>query len=415
MKTCGKMKEADLATTFCGLEFENPFMLSSAPPTATGEMIERAFEAGWAGVVVKTVGVNPTPNVRPRFAALKLENKKTVGFENIELCTDRPLRYWLKEIERIKRKHQNKILFVSIFGGNMEEWQTAARKVQEAGADGLELNISCPMMIGATEGGWGAAIGQNPQFTSIVTRWVKEVSNVPVMAKMTPNVTDIVTIAKAAEDGGADALSGINTVSAFVGIDLDTLEPKPSVRGMGTFGGYSGPAIKPIALRCIIQMAKNTSLPISGIGGVSNWQDAAEFMMVGASTVQLCTAVMCNGYRIIEDLKSGLKNYLTDKGYDSVGGILRSALPKIALHEKLDRTYDVTVEIDRKKCIRCGLCCLVCRDAGYQAIRLDTDRWPIVDSEKCDGCSLCFHRCPIFDCVKLKKREDLPKARVFMG
>lgn len=406
------MKDADLSIKFCGFEFENPFMLSSAPPTATGEMILRAFKAGWGGAVMKTMGVTPTPNVRPRFATLEVENKRLVGFKNIELCTDRPLDYWLKEIRKIKKEYPEKILFVSIFGSDMKEWQTSASRAQDAGADGLELNVSCPMMIGANEGGWGAAVGQSSELTSMVTRQVKEVAKIPVMVKMTPNVTDITLVAKAAEKAGGDALSGINTVSGFMGIDLETLEPKPSVYGKGAFGGYSGPAVKPIALRCVIQMAKNTKLPISGIGGISDWRDAAEFLMVGASTVQLCTAVMYNGFRIINDLKSGLSNYLEEKGNSAVKEIVGLALPKIVPHEKLDRTYRVVSEIDKTKCIRCGLCYLVCRDAGYQAIELDGDRRPNVDSDKCDGCSLCVHRCPVKDCIRLKKVENFTEPRI---
>lgn len=405
-------KDVDLSVEFCKLEFENPFMLSSAPPTATGDMIRRAFKAGWGGVVMKTMGVNPTPNVRPRFATLDADNKRLVGFKNIELCTDRPLEYWLKEIEKIKKEFPEKILFVSIFGGDMKEWQTAACEVQNAGADGLELNVSCPMTIGASEGGWGAAVGQSSELTSIVTKWVKEIAEIPVMVKMTPNVTDIAVIAQAAEKAGADALSGINTVSAFMGMNLDTLEPKPSVYGKGAFGGYSGPAVKPIALRCVIQMAKTTKLPISGIGGISDWRDATEFLMGGASTVQLCTAVMYNGVRIINDLKSGLSKYIEKKGFYSVKKIVGLALPKIILHGELDRTYRVVSEIDKEKCVRCGLCYLVCRDAGYQAIEMDKDRSPSVDLDKCDGCSLCFHRCPVFGCVSLKRIESFNEPRI---
>lgn len=404
--------QVDLSIEFCNLAFENPFMLSSAPPTATGEMIRRAFEAGWGGAVVKTLGLTPTPNVRPRFATLETDNKRLMGFENIELCTDRPLSYWTSEIKKIKKEHPKKILFVSIFGSNMKSWQESACRVQDAGADGLELNVSCPMMIGATEGGWGAAVGQSPELTLSVTKWVKEVSSVPVMVKMTPNVTDIATIAKAAEKGGADALSGINTVSGFMGVDLETFEPRPSVNGKGALGGYSGPAIKPIALRCVVQMAKNTNLPISGIGGIFDWQDAVQFLMVGASTTQLCTAVMYNGFRIIKDLKAGLSNYLADKGFSSVRDIVGITLPKISLHEDLDRTYRVFPEIDKKKCVACGLCYLACKDAGYQAIELNEERRPKVDTDKCDGCSLCYYRCPVLGCISLKKTENFPKPRI---
>lgn len=404
--------EVDLSVDFCGLHFENPFMLSSAPPTATGEMIRRAFETGWGGAVTKTLAVEPTANVRPRFAKLVFEDKKMIGFKNIELITDRPLEYWLPEIEKTKKEYPNKILFASIMATmNASDWQTVAQKVQDAGADALELNVSCPH--GMPERGMGAAIGQNPELTARVTKWVKEVAHVPVMVKMTPNVTDITLIARAAEKAGADALSGINTVLGFMGVDLETLEPKPSVNGRGAFGGCCGPAMKPIALRCVAQMAQSTKLPISGIGGISTWQDAAEFLMVGASTLQLCTAVMFNGYRIVNDLKTGLSNYLAEKGFGSVKDVIRLVLPKLGRVEQLDFTYKVISDISKEKCIRCDLCYLTCRDAGYQAIELDEERWPIVDEEKCDGCSLCFHVCPVWDCITMKKVEKLPEPRIY--
>lgn len=408
-----KNPKVDLSVNFCGLHFENPFMLSSAPPAGTGEMIRRAFEAGWGGAVTKTLAVEPTANVRPRFAKLVFEDKRMIGFKNIELISDRPLDYWLPEIERTKKEYPDKILFASIMAAmSASDWQTVARKVQDAGADAIELNVSCPH--GMPERGMGMAIGQDPELTTMVTKWVKEVAEVPVVVKLTPNVTDLPLVARAIEKAGADALSGINTVLGFMGIDLETLEPKPSVNGQGAFGGCCGPAMKPIALRCVAQMAQSTKLPISGIGGISTWQDAAEFMMVGATTLQLCTAVMFNGYRIVKDLKSGLSNYLARKGFSSARDIIGLMLPKLGPLERLDFTYRVIAEIDKDKCIRCGLCYLVCEDAGYQAIDLDEERWPVVDEDKCDGCSLCFHACPVWDCIRMKRVEKLPAPRIYV-
>lgn len=404
--------KVDLAVEFCGLRFEHPFMLSSAPPTATGEMIRRAFEAGWAGAVTKTLSLQPTANVRPRLAKLAFEDKRMVGFKNIELITDRPLEYWLPEIERIKREYPNKVLIASIMATmNASDWQTLAKKVQEVGVDAIELNISCPH--GMPERGMGAAIGQNPEYTAQVTQWVKEVAEVPVVVKLTPNVTDLPTIAKAAERAGADALSGINTVFGFMGVNLETLEPEPSVDGRGAFGGCCGPMVKPIALRCVAQMAQSTNLPISGIGGITTWRDAAEFLMVGATTLQLCTAVMFNGYRIVRDLKTGLANYLARKGFSSVKDVVGLILPKLGPVEELDFTHRVIATIDEEKCIGCGLCYRSCMDAGYQAIELDERGLPRVDEDKCDGCSLCFHVCPIWDCIKMEKKEKLPEPRIY--
>lgn len=402
----------DLSVDFCGLRIENPFMLSSAPPTATGDMIRRAFKWGWGGAVTKTVGLEATPNVRPRFAAMMSEERRVYGFENIELITDRPLEYWIPQIKKIKKEFPNKVLFVSIMGNNLSDWQKIAQIVQSAGADGLELNVSCPMMIGASKKGWGAAVGQNPEATAEVIKCVKDVTAIPVMVKMTPNVTNLPDIVKAAEKAGTDAISGINTVSGFMGVDIDNLEPMPSVNGRGAFGGLCGKAIKPIALRCIIQIAKSTNLPISGIGGISIWKDAVEFLLLGSTTLQICTSVMFDGYRIIEDLKSGLSNYMEDKRFDSLKEIIGLILPKIGVHEELDFTYNVIPEISKEKCIKCDLCYLVCRDGGYQAIELNEERFPIVNAEKCDGCSLCYYRCPVPCCITMKKIEKLPAPRI---
>jgi len=398
----------DISVDFCGFHLENPFLLAAAPPTANAEMIQRAFDAGWAGAVTKTLALKPTQNVRPRFASLDSEGNM-IGFENIEQITHRELEEWLPEIQEIKRRYPNKLLIASVMAPmNPQEWQKLIQKVQSAGPDMIELNFSCPHMA---EKAMGSAIGQDPGLTADVVKWVKEVAEVPVMVKLTPNVTDIVAIGIAAKRCGADALSAINTVLALMGIDLDTMEPKPSVNGVSTFGGFSGPCVKPIALRIVVQLAKGTELPISGIGGITNWRDAAEFLMCGAATLQLCTAVMRSGYSIIEDLTVGLSNYLYEKGIGSVKDIIGQALPKIygGLVD-LDFTYKVVSEIDKTKCIKCDLCYVACRDAGYDAIKLDEERLPTVDEEKCDGCSLCKHVCPVWDCVNMKtlKKEGRP-------
>jgi dihydropyrimidine dehydrogenase (NAD+) subunit PreA len=412
MKTREVRRDIDISVKFCGLEFENPFMLSSAPPTATGKMIRSAFDAGWGGVVSKTIGLEPTANVRPRFAKFQFEDKKMLGFENIELITDRPLEYWLPELERTKKDYPNKILIASIMAEmDSSKWQKLAKKVQETGVDAIELNVSCPH--GMPERGMGAAIGQDPELTGNVVKWVKEVADVPVIAKLTPNVTDISVIAKAAEKNGADALAGINTVLGFMGVDLETLEPKPSVGGMSAFGGCCGPAVKPIALRFVAQMAKSTNLPISGVGGVSTWRDAVELMMVGATTVQVCTAVMFRGYKIIAGLKSGLANYMREKEFGSVKDIVGFILPKISTVESLDFNQNVVYEVDKEKCIKCGLCYVACRDAGYEAITLDKENLATIDKTKCDGCSLCSNVCPVWDCIKIKTMGKLKEPRIY--
>lgn len=395
-----KNNNIDLSVDFCGFHLRSPFLLASAPPAANGEMIIRAFDAGWAGAATKTLALKPTPNVEPRFASSH-SGKKLVGFENIEQITDIELDVWLLDIEKIKKKYPDRLLIVSIMAtDDLKEWQELTMKVQSAGADMIELNLSCPHMA---KEGLGSDVGQDPALTTEAVRMVKEVSIVPIIAKLTPNVTDIVSIGNAAKHGGVDALSAINTVSALMGIDLDTMEPKPSVKGHTTFGGLSGSYIKPIALRDVVKLAKGTMLPISGIGGIMNWKDAAEFLMCGSITLQIGTAVMNSGYAIIKDLESGLSKYLKEKNIKSVKDIIGIALPKI--HDRLsslDFAHKVIANIDLNTCIRCDLCYIACRDGAYIAIEVDDERSPTIIAEKCDGCSLCVHVCPVPDCITME-------------
>lgn len=406
-------KNVDLSVEVNGLKFKNPFMLSSAPPTTTGEMIERAFEAGWAGAVVKTLALEKVTvkNVSPRLNSLSFESfgeepKKLYGLENIELISDRPLSLWLKEISRIRSKYPDHVILASLMAdaGNKEDWQELARKCEAAGCCALELNFSCPH--GGMPGKQvGSDIGHDPHVTREITSWVKSAIKIPVWVKLTPNITDISVIAKAAKEGGADAISAINTVKSLSGIDLDTIEPLPSVDGKSTYGGYSGPAVKPIALRIVSEIAKAVDLPISGIGGITNWRDAAEFVFVGASTLQVCTAVMFGGYEIIRDLCDGLANYMEEKGFATLKEMRGKALPKIIGIHELNKDFRVVSEIDKTLCIKCDLCYIACRDAGCQAITLDTERLPSSDKEKCTGCSLCMQVCPVWDCIIMKNIE----------
>ncbi len=391
---------ADLSVEFAGLRLINPYMLASAPPTAKGEMIRRAFDAGWAGAVTKTIALEPAHDVQPRLGRLATGNK-TIGLENIELISQRSLQDWIEDVRDIKRRYPDHILFASLMGAVIrEEWHPLIQQMQEAGVDGLELNFGCPH--GMPEKGMGSAQGQDPAIAADITRWAKEVATVPVMVKLTPNVTDIVQIGKACQDAGADAISAINTVSVLIGIDLDRLEPLPSVGGISAFGGYSGAAIKPIGLRCIAQLAKGTSLPLSGIGGIASWQDAAEYILAGASTVQVCTAVMLRGYQIVRRMKQGLSDYLDEKGFGSVAQMRGDVLPKITAHEELNFAYKVVASIDEALCTKCGLCHTACLDGGWQAIEMESrEVYPRVLVDKCDGCSLCTHVCPVEQCITL--------------
>ncbi len=384
----------DLRTEFCGLIFPNPFVLASAPPTASGAMIKKAFKLGWGGAVIKTLKPDDMQivDVTPRFATLKSSHGETIGFENMELVTKRPLGIWLKEIREIKSEFPDRVLIASIMADiKKESWQNLAKAAEGAGADAIELNLSCPH--GMPERGIGAAVGQKPELTKLITSWVTEVAEVPVFIKLTPNVTDIEPIAEAALEGGADALSAINTVESMMGVDLDTFVPMPSVDGSSSYGGYSGMAVKPIGLRVVSQLAKWGQLPISGIGGISHWEHAVEYMLVGASNVQICTAVMLKGYGIIHDLIKGLEQYLEKKSFTSVKEIIGLSLPKIIAHSSLDRSKAMMAQVNQEWCTGCNLCVTVCEDAGYAAISGGPNKTIYIDSKKCDGCSLCTHVC----------------------
>ncbi|MGE5458618.1 MAG: NAD-dependent dihydropyrimidine dehydrogenase subunit PreA [Methanococcaceae archaeon] len=387
-----------------GLRFENPFILASAPPTATGALIRRAFEAGWAGAVTKTISNDiENFNASPRLSVL-MDKKVIIGLENIEMLSDKPLSYWLKEIQDIKQEYPSKILIVSIMGTEgLESWQKITRQVTEAGADALELNFSCPN--GVTAQGSGAAIGQNEHAIEVITRGVKAVTHLPVIVKLTPNVTSIASAAEAAVKGGADGLCAINTVSALIGLDVETLNPLPDIGGYSTFGGLSGACVKPIGLRCVAEIAKSlenvaaqepggNNISIYATGGISNWKDAVEYISVGAGVVQICTEVMLRGMSIITDLTNGLDSYMKRKEINSVGEICGAALNKLTSHQALNRNYRVHAWIDESKCSLCGSCMEICSESANDSIFLNDDIIE-VDSQKCSGCSLCSYICPL--------------------
>jgi dihydropyrimidine dehydrogenase (NAD+) subunit PreA len=381
----------DLSVDFVGMRFPNPFMLASAPPTRTAEMIKRAFAAGWGGAVTKSIALEPAKDLQPRLHPLR-HRKRNIGMDNIELTTQLTVGDWQQEIDSVKAAYPDRPLWASIMDAPVEKnWRRLVEAVQEAGIDALELNVSCPH--GMPSKGMGAFIGQNAELTGNVVSWVKKVAKVPVVVKLTPNVTDIAFIAQAAKAGGADALCAVNTVSGLVGVDLDTLTPLPSVNGVSTYSGYSGPGIKPIALRCVAQVAKATGLPVSGLGGMNTWQDAVEFMAVGASTVQVGTAVMWNGYGIVEEMLQGLNSYLDDKDFADLRPVIGAALPKIVEFPKMPLTPRARGSVD-DTCNGCLLCVTACADGGFQAIT-GVKGEKVTISERCDGCGLCAMVCPL--------------------
>ena len=399
---------ADLRTNLAGIKSPNPFWLASAPPTNSGYQIMKAFDAGWGGAVWKTLGV-PVVNVSSRYGALNYRDNRMVGFNNIELITDRPLADNLREISEVKKRFPDHAVIASLMVETREEWHNIVRDVENAGADGIELNFGCPH--GMCERGMGSAVGQEPKVLQTIVEWVKEVAKVPVITKLTPNISDITRPARAARAGGSDAISLINTIQSVIGVDLDTFVSSPSVDGKSTNGGYCGPAVTPMDLHLLKNCAKDNQvgIPISGIGGVETWRDAAEFILLGATSVQVCTAVMHYGFGIIRDLNSGLERYMDEKGFKTIEDFRGKALPNILHWEDLNLKYKVVAEINADKCIGCQLCYTACEDGAHQAIGLSSDplnRMPSIIEENCVGCNLCAIVCPVEDCITMDRRDD---------
>ena len=444
-----------LKTKFAGIECLNPFWLASAPPTNCGEQIMRAFDAGWGGAVWKTIGA-PVMNVSSRYSSIDWNGQKMMGFNNIELISDRPTELNLREIAEVKRRYPKHVVIASLMVESKREvWHDIVKRAEDAGADGLELNFGCPH--GMSERGMGAAVGQVPEYCGQITGWVKEVARTPVIVKLTPNISDIRMPARAAKAAGADALSAINTINSITGIDLNTLEPRPMVAGKSSHGGYCGPAVKPIALNMVQQVMSDplAALPLSGIGGIGSWQDAAEFILLGAGNVQVCTAAMHYGYRIVEDMGDGLLNWMRQKGYETIDDFRGKSLPNVDDWKNLDMNYQVIAHIDESKCIGCELCYTACWDGAHQCIHLDRampehdvtrtpdqvfaeslrkisttpipkldldgagvdgpyrtplSRIPRVDEHHCVGCNLCSLVCPVPECITMVEvPNDLPK------
>jgi dihydropyrimidine dehydrogenase (NAD+) subunit PreA len=401
----------DLSVTFCGVRSPNPFWLASGPPTNTAYQLMRAFDAGWGGAVWKTIG-DPIINTVSRYGSIDLKNERMMGLNNIELISDRPIEVNLREIEQVKKRFPKNVVVASLMvESKRETWHDIVRRTEDAGADMLELNFGCPH--GMSERGMGAAVGQVPEYATLISGWVKEVARTPVIVKLTPNVTDIAHMAVAAKAGGADAVSLVNTFNSLVGVDLDTFAPRPAVAGRGSHGGYCGPAVKPIALHMVSAVAKAVDIPISGIGGIGNWRDAVEFMLLGAASVQVCTAAMHYGFRIVRDMIDGLDDYLRGKGFASVTEILGKSVPYVDDWGNLDLNYKIVAKIDEEKCIGCNLCYIACEDGAHQCIRVaergsgDLRHGPLpkhvpqVLEDECVGCNLCALVCPVPGCITM--------------
>ncbi len=384
---------ATLNTSILGIEFENPFLLASAPPTASIESIDKAFAMGWGGAVLKTITPDDLEMIEasPRYAAIK-EKGKVICLQNIELLSHETVQYWVDGIKYLKEKYPTKVIIASIMApAERKKWQDLVKTLNDTPIDAYELNFSCPH--GMPERNIGMAIGTSAEISTLITAWVKAVATKPVFVKLTPNVTNINWIANAVERAGADGFAAINTVQGFMGINLDTLEPVLNIDGNSTYGGLSGEAVKPIGFRCVAQLRQNSNLPILGMGGISSWKDAAQYIALGSDVVQICTEVMLNGYGIIDSLKSGLLNYLETKGFNDISELKNIAVSKIISHEKLNKKSHLYPSIDNEKCVKCGKCAKICSESEYHALSLDNNCL-CIDKEQCAGCSLCSHVCP---------------------
>jgi dihydropyrimidine dehydrogenase (NAD+) subunit PreA len=387
---------ADLTTNFIGIKSPNPFWLASAPPTDKEVNVRRAFDAGWGGVVWKTLGSEGPPVVNvngPRYGAIHGADRRLLGLNNIELITDRPLEVNLEEIKRVKRDYPDRALIVSLMVPCEEKpWRDILARVEDTGCDGVELNFGCPH--GMAERGMGSAVGQVPEYIEMVTAWVKHYSDLPCIVKLTPNITDIRYPAEAAKRGGADAVSLINTINSITSVNLIDFVPEPTIDGYGAHGGYCGPAVKPIALNMVAEIARSANtagLPISGIGGVTNWRDAAEFLALGAGNVQVCTAAMTYGFKVVQEMISGLSQYMDEAGMESVSELVGRAVPKVKDWKDLNLNYVTKAVINQDKCISCGRCHIVCEDTSHQAI------------------NLCVNVCPVQDCITMR---ELPLGEI---
>jgi dihydropyrimidine dehydrogenase (NAD+) subunit PreA len=406
----------DLSINFGGIKSPNPFWLASAPPTNSGYQVCKAFEAGWGGAVWKTIGA-PVMNVVNRYGAIDYNGRKIIGLNNIELISDRSIEINLKEMAETKKLWPDRAVVASLMvESDRQMWHDIVKRTIDTGADGIELNYGCPH--GMSERGMGSAVGQVPEYCAMITEWVTEVSTIPVLVKLTPNITDIRYPGRAAKKGKASGICLINTINTIIGVNLDTFQIEPSRGGKGGHGGYAGPAVKPIALNMVSEIARDPeiNLPISGMGGISDWRDALEFILLGASSVQVCTAAMHYGFRIVHDMIDGMTNWMEEKGYTSLDQVRGKALPNIASFGDMNLLYRDVAHIDEKKCIHCNLCHIACEDTAHQCIdcvpkkkrvngSIEVYTQPKVRESDCVGCRLCYIVCPVDDCITMMHKD----------
>lgn len=346
----------DLSVEVNGMKFENPFVTGSGPPGTNYAVMKKAFDEGWGGVVAKTVSLDSekVKNVTPRYAKMRSSSGEVIGWENIELISDRPLEVMLEDFARLKQEYPNKMLIASIMEEyDKDAWIKLVGLCEQAGVDGFEINFSCPH--GMPERRMGMAMGQDCDLLDEVTRWVVEASHIPVWSKMTPNITDIKLPAKVCLNAGSDGIAAINTIESIMGINLDTLRPDPCVEGHSTRGGYSSSAVKPIALARVASIAQvisedfaGSGKSLSGIGGINTGYDSAEFILMGSDTVQVCSGVMMHGYPMVKTMIQELSEFMNRHGFESVTEFKGLSLPYMTTHTELVRMQREAIELKKK-------------------------------------------------------------------
>ncbi len=408
----------DLSINYLGVNCENPFFLSSSPVGSNYEMVSKCFETGWGGVFYKTVGIFVADECSPRFDQTNKEGLPWVGFKNMEQISDKPTELNFENMYKLKRDYPDKVMVSSIMGSNEQEWRDLAKMSEQAGADLIEGNFSCPQM---TSHDMGSDVGTNLDLVRNYSRAVSETTKIPFIAKMTPNCKSMEEPAIAAIEGGAASVSAINTIKSITNIDFENMTAMPVVNGKSSISGYSGAAVKPIALRFVAQMLQHEKLKhleISGIGGIETWRDAAEFLALGCRNVQVTTAIMQYGYRIVEDLCNGMMHFMDERGYNKLDDFIGLALPNIIPAEELNRDFKLFPDFDDKKCIGCGRCYVSCYDGAHQAIDWDVKkRRPVLNEDKCVGCHLCLNVCPVQGCItpgKVVWKKDRKEVEIAM-
>ena len=407
----------ELSIEYLGVKCENPFFLSSSPVSGNYDMVSKSFEAGWGGVFFKTIGIFVADECSPRFDNNTKEGMPWVGFKNMEQISDKPTEKNFEFLMRLKRDYPEKVIVASIMGESEEEWAQLAKMSEQAGADLIEGNFSCPQM---TTHSMGSDVGTNPDLVERNSRAVASATDIPFIAKMTPNITSMEIPARAAIKGGAKGISAINTIKSITNIDLENMTAMPVVNGKSSISGYSGAAVKPIALRFAAQVLQDPELKglhFSGIGGIETWRDCLEFLLVGCRNMQVTTAVMQYGYRIIDDMISGLSHWMEERGYETLDDFIGMALPNIIPAEELDRDFKILPDFNHKKCVGCGRCYVSCYDAAHQAIDWDEKKRRPILNDNCVGCHLCLNVCPVQDCItpgELEWKKGRKKHKVEM-